>query len=194
MLGIQHSQYGISLIELLVGLAIMGLLFALAAPSYSDWIQNQQIRAAAESIVNGIQLTRGEAVKNNGQARFALCKLNTSSWEVLAESATAPAPAVSLACGANSNAAAGEIRVQERSSQEGSQLAQLVVTPNGATTVTFNSFGRIVANNDASNSITQVNVSTATASRPLRVTLGTTGNTRICDPSPLLASTDPRHC
>lgn len=186
----KSKQRGISLIELMVGIVIVSLLFALAATSYSGWIQNQQIRTAAESILNGIQVTRSEAVKNNGRARFVLCGLPTSSWEVLAASAAAPAPAASIACGAGSNAAAGEIRVQERSDQEGSRFAQVVVTPGGATTVTFNSFGRVI---DVT-PITQIDVTTPTGDRPLRITVGAGGNTRMCDPSPLLSATDPRHC
>lgn len=184
---------GVSLIELMVAIVIVSILFVLAAPSYRGWIQNQQIRAAAESILNGIQVTRSEAVKNNGRARFVLCNAPLSSWQVLAIPATAPAaaPAATAECGVG---AATEIRVQERSSQEGSLLAQIAVTPNGATTVTFNSFGRVVANADASASVTQIDVSTPTGDRPLRITLGAAGNTRMCDPSPLLSATDPRHC
>ena len=188
------KQRGVTLIELMVGIIIVSLLFVLSTRSYSGWIQNQQIRTAAESILNGIQITRNEAVKNNGRARFVLCGLAASSWEVLAASAPAAAPVASLACGAGSNAAAGEIRVQERSGQEGSRFAQVVVTPGGATTITFDSFGRVVANADASASIAQVDVSTPTGDRPLRITLGTAGNTRMCDPSPQLSATDPRHC
>lgn len=193
------KQRGFSLIELMVGIVIVGVLFMLGARSYSGWMQNQQIRTAAESILNGIQITRSEAVKNNGRARFVLCGLPASSWEVLAASAAAAAPAASLACGAGSTAAAGEIRVQERSSQEGSRSAQVAI--NGAaigvttvTAVTFNSFGRVVANADGSASITQVDVSSPAGDRPLRITVGAGGNTRMCDPSPLLSATDPRHC
>lgn len=197
MLNLRHSQRGVTLIELLVGLVIVGFLFAMGAPAFSGWIQNQQIRAAAESILNGIQVARGEAVKNNGRARFVLCGLPGSSWEVLAASAPAPAPAASLACGAGSNAVAGEVRVQERSAQEGSRLAQVsaVDAENEAvTTVTFNSFGRVVGNADGSDSLAQVDVSTPNGTRPLRITLGTAGNARMCDPSTLLSASDPRHC
>lgn len=189
------KQRGFTLIELMVGIVIVSLLFALAANSYRGWIQNQQIRTAAESILNGMQVTRSEAVKNNGRARFVLCGLVSSSWEVLAASAASvAAPAASVACGAGSDAAAGEIRIQERSGQEGSRLAQVAVTPNGATTVTFNGFGRVVANADGSASITQIDVSNPNGDRPLRITLGAGGNTRMCDPSALLAATDPRRC
>lgn len=196
----KSKQLGVSLIELMVGITIFGILFMLGAPSFSKWIQNQQIRAGAESILNGLQLARSSAVNGNGQARFVLCDANNlnSSWEVLAASATAPAPTASLACaGANpgSNAAAGDIRVQERSGREGSKSVQLAVTPNVATTVTFNSFGRVVnLNADNSVPLTQIDVSTPTGDRPLRIKLWPGGNTKMCDPSPLLASNDPRHC
>lgn len=194
----KSKQRGVTLIELMIAVVIVGVLLVLAAPSYSTWIQNQQIRTAAESILNGIQVTRNEAVKNNGRARFVLCNAPLSSWQVLAIPFTAPAaaPAATAECGAGT---ATELRMQERSSQEGSQLAQLAINnlPIGdttVTTVTFNSLGRVVANADASASITQVDVSTPTGDRPLRVTVGAGGNTRMCDPSPLLSATDPRHC
>lgn len=193
------KQRGVSLIELMVAIVIIGLLTSLAIPSYQGWIQNQQIRAAAESILNGMQMARSEAVKSNGRARFVLCGLPASSWEMRVASATAAANATaSPVCG--TTVPAGEIRVQERSGQEGSRLAQVAVNGgaigvNTITTVTFNSFGRVVTPNaDGSAPITQVIVTTPTGTRPLQVTVGTGGNIRMCDPSPLLSATDPRHC
>ncbi len=188
------KQSGLTMIELMISVVIVSILLALGATSYKDWIQNQQIRTAAESILNGLQVTRTEAVKNNTTARFVLCGLPGSSWEVLVASAAAAAPVVSLACGAGSNAAAGEVRVQERSGQEGSRLATVTVTPAGAATVTFNGMGRVVANFDGTASITQVDINNPQGNRPLRITQSVSGNMRMCDPSPLLAATDPRHC
>lgn len=194
MLNLRHSQHGLSLIELMIGVVIVGILFAMGVPAYSGWIQNQKIRTAAESILNGIQLTRSEAVRNNGRARFVLCDA-ASSWQVLVVSAPAAAPAADPAPGTCGAGVANEVRLQERSSLEGSQLAQIVAAPNGATTVTFNSFGRVVApNTDGSAPITQIDVTTPAGTRPLRVTVGTGGSARMCDPSPLLSATDPRHC
>jgi type IV fimbrial biogenesis protein FimT len=65
-------QRGVTLIELMVGLAIFSLLVALAVPSYSAWIQNTQIRTAAESIVNGLQLARNEALRRNRSVELIL--------------------------------------------------------------------------------------------------------------------------
>lgn len=192
------KQRGVSLIELMVAIVIIGLLTSLAIPSYQGWIQNQQIRTAAESILNGIQMARSEAVKNNGRARFVLCGLPASSWEIRAASSTAAANATaSPVCG--TTVPAGEIRVQERSGQEGSRLAQVAVNGGAIgvttiTTITFNSFGRVVTlNADGTTPISLINVSTPIG-RALQVTVGTGGNTRMCDPSPLLSATDPRHC
>lgn len=198
------KQRGVTLIELIVGITIISILFMLAAPSYRTWVQNQQVRAGAESILNGLRLARSTAVSNNAPARFVLCDVNnqTTSWEVLAASATAAAPTASKACaGASpgSDAAAGDVRVQERSGQEGSKFAKIsLVLPIVTTTVTFNGLGRVVsvnANPNYPTPFSQLTVSNPAGDRPLQINIANPGgNTRMCDPSPLLAATDPRHC
>ncbi|MGH8670601.1 MAG: pilus assembly FimT family protein, partial [Burkholderiales bacterium] len=70
MLILRHSQSGMSLIELLIGLAIFGILITKGLPSYSLWIQNTQIRATAESIQAGLHAARSEAVTRNGIVEF----------------------------------------------------------------------------------------------------------------------------
>jgi hypothetical protein len=123
-----------------------------------------------------------------------LCGLPSTSWEVLIASSPAAAPPLSVACGAGSNALAGEIRVQERSGQEGSRLATVATIPIASTTVTFNSLGRLLPTNaDGTAPVTEFDVTTLTASRPLHI-VGTAGTPKMCDPSPLLAWNDPRHC
>ena len=199
-----------TLIELMVAVVIFALLFAMGSRSFMTWIQNQQIRTGAESILNGMQLARSEAVKRNASALFVLCDVaagNTgSSWDVLAASAIA----VAQACGPDAGAATGWERVQQRSGQEGSRKA-VVATATGANAIAFNGFGRVVALATLPpsvsvivQSITQVNVSnpvlgncetaTVAGARCLRITAGAGGNLRMCDPSPKLALTDPRHC
>jgi len=56
---------GFSLIELMVTITIVVLLILMALPSYSQWLTNTRIRNAAESIHNGLQFARNEAVQRN---------------------------------------------------------------------------------------------------------------------------------
>lgn len=70
MLNRIHS--GFSLIELIVGLAILGVLMALGMPQYATFIENSRLRATAEGITNGLNLARAEAVKRNARVELVL--------------------------------------------------------------------------------------------------------------------------
>jgi type IV fimbrial biogenesis protein FimT len=72
MLNPYITRRGFSLIELVVGLGIVAFVLAMAVPSFSAWSQNMQIRNAAESISNGLQYARAEALKRNTTVRFNL--------------------------------------------------------------------------------------------------------------------------
>lgn len=63
---------GFSLIELVVAIAIMGILLALGLPALSSYTGNIKLRAAAESFLAGIQLARGEAIRLNTNVELIL--------------------------------------------------------------------------------------------------------------------------
>ena len=58
-------QRGVTLIELAIVLAVVALLYSQAAPSFAVWIKSAQIRTAAESMQNGLQLARAEAISGH---------------------------------------------------------------------------------------------------------------------------------
>lgn len=161
---------GFSLIELLIGIVIMSILLSLAMPSFQTWLQNTQIRNAAESVQNGLQRARAEAVGRNTNVEFVLG--TGSSWTVR------------LAGGAD---------IESRPSSEGSRDVTVTVTPSGTTTVRFNNFGGVAA---APAPFTQVDLDSpvlaAADSQNLRVTIGVGGNIRMCDPNAPVSS--PRAC
>lgn len=171
---------GVTMIELMIGLVIVGLLLVFAVPSYTAWLNNSQIRTAAESILNGVQLARAEAVRQNTTVQFALTNLPMSDW-------TVSVPANSAV-------------VQTRSSAEGSATARINTTlPAGATIVTFNGLGRVTANVPASTSLAEADItsSKATNARQLNVRVGGVvggggGMVRMCDPA--LPAADPQSC
>ncbi|MCU0869359.1 MAG: GspH/FimT family pseudopilin [Burkholderiales bacterium] len=73
---------GVTLIEFLVGLAMMSLLMALAVPSFREWIANSQVRTAAESVNGAIRQARNEAVRSNTPARWTLTDANGGGWVI----------------------------------------------------------------------------------------------------------------
>mgnify|MGYP001616275942 CR=1 FL=1 len=164
---------GFTLIEMMVAVAIMGILAAVAFPSLQTMLRNSEVRNAAESVVNGLQKARGEAVSRNANVTFGLGA--GSSWTV---SQVAPATLI-----------------ESRSSNEGSRNATLCLFPAGATAVTFNNFGSVTATNpqDGSLPISQFYLSAPGSNQILRVMIGVGGNARMCDNS-LAPNSSPRAC
>lgn len=62
-----RSAAGFSLIELMVGVALLGVLAALAAPSMRQFLAAQQVADVARRLGSDLQLARNEAIKRNGQ-------------------------------------------------------------------------------------------------------------------------------
>jgi type IV fimbrial biogenesis protein FimT len=165
---------GFTLVELMMTIVVIAILATVAMPSFRTWFLNAQIRAAAESISNGMQRARAEAVARNATVQFVLGAGTNTSWTV--------------------NDAINPVNppIDSRSSSEGSNDVTRTVLPAGATTITFNNFGGVAANVDASASITQVDLAAAGTNQTLRITIGLGGNARMCDPS--LPSTNARGC
>lgn len=206
VLNVRTTQRGVSLIEFMIGVVVVGILAAVAIPSFKDWIQNAQVRNAAESIVNGLQLARSEAVHLNTMVRFSMNSTTGEvDWEVCAPTPAAPA--------ASPCPAAAQI-VQQRSSQEGSANARAGVyrlldgqpqtnfalaIPAGnemGTHVTFNGLGRTV--NDGPDNTVRIDVTNATAPTAKRLVIvidNPGGNVRLCDPGMTASNpTDPKAC
>ncbi len=161
------KSLGFTLIELMIGIVIFALALAMGAPSYSIWIQNTQIRNAAESIQNGLQRARSEAVKGNTNVFF---RLDTNSGWTIASGVPAT-PNV----------------IETRSANEGSKNVTRTVLPVGATIITYNSLGTPVNNADGSARLTEINLDSsvldAADSRDLRIVFGVGGSSKMCDPN-----------
>jgi len=201
----KSQQRGVTLIELAVVLAIVAILLSQASSYFGAWTQNAQIRTATESIQNGLQLARSEAIRRNRSVMFWLTSTASpqpADWLVgcstpvgagVQPEATGDCPGSHTAGGAPT--AYNWIQRQLAADQQ-TATAQVTITPANATNVTFNSLGQVTSNIDGSASITQIDIanpSLPTASaRPLRVTVSG-GQIRMCDPA-LSPSTDPRGC
>lgn len=190
---------GFSLVELMVSIVVLAILASIAIPSFQSWLRNTQIRNAAESVTNGLQLARAEAVTRNTNVRFQLtsnlasnCALSSvlTNWVVSQDSPV-------NACNSAASANVAPRLIQARAANEGSKnvtasaLAADLAT--AATTVTFNNFGLVVANADGSASFSRIVFTSTGGNQTLWVTIGTGGNARMCDPG-IATGTSPRAC
>ncbi len=180
-----RRQGGISLVELMVVVLVMGILIAASIPSFTAWIQNTQIRTASEALMNGLQTTKNEAIRRNSCMQFTLS--NQTAWIVNPCSDCLAAPPYA-----------------QRAAEEGSINAATTVLPAAANAVSFNALGRITNPNpcDGTPVLTQIDITNPTmtgpeqalAHRPLRIEIPPGGSIRMCDPSPSVAIGDPRRC
>lgn len=160
------SMQGVSLIEVMVGVAILGILMAIAVPSFQSWMRNAQIRNAAESVANGIQRARAEAVMRNANVEFILGA--GSSWTVMRLDVPNP-----------------PILVESKASSDGSKEVTVIAVAadlNPAATITFGSFGTVIANANGTPAVARVDFTSVGGDRNLRVVIGLGGNAKMCDP------------
>lgn len=171
---------GFTLTEMMITVAILAILTVLGLPSFRQLLQNYQVRVAAESVANGLQRARAEAVARNAQVRFVLGA--GTSWTV--DYVTKPVPT--------------DPPIDSRSSAEGSPNVTIVAVAadlvTAATAITFNNLGQVTANSPASQTLAQAtfNANATGGNQTLRVAIGAGGNARVCDPS--LPITNLRYC
>lgn len=190
---------GVSLVEVVVVVALLGVLLAAVVPGAAEWMRNLKVRNAADSLQSGIQRARLEALRRNQTVTFWLlnpgaaksftsgCALSAShgSWivslqdpsgkcEVAISETTAPQ---ALAKGLAADGAAGVT------------VSAINAEGEAARRVTFNSLGQAVE----ADAITRIQLSHDSAgARTLRVVVGAGGSVRTCDTG--VAANDPRAC
>jgi type IV fimbrial biogenesis protein FimT len=166
-----NRQGGATLIEFMLTFAIMGILVALAVPSFRDWIQNAQVRTATDAITSGLQLARAEAVRRNNPVRFRLPDAAATGWAVEAFDRNAST----------------WTRVQQRSADEGTTNVVVNATQS---TIVFLGTGGVSPTPPAAIQIDVSNPSGGDCVTPagsgsircLRVTVSAGGQVRMCDP------------
>jgi type IV fimbrial biogenesis protein FimT len=195
---------GFTLIEMVVVVAIVGILVGLGASSYSAWVANSRIRTAAETLASGLSAARNEAIKRNRLVGFHLvsnlgagCALSSSgtSWVVSLNDPTAQ-------CNIDISDTTAPFIVAKKSAAE--QASEVTITAlNGggapADTIVFNGLGRVASRNTA---IARIDIDSAAIAaaqtRELRIELTTLGGLpggliRMCDPS-IATLGDTRRC
>nr|WP_283254399.1 GspH/FimT family pseudopilin [Ramlibacter paludis] len=159
---------GFTLIELLVVIAIVAVGMALAAPGVSSMVSTRKVQNAAQSIVDGLNFARAEAVRRNTAVNFVL-RSDFTGWDV--------------------TQASDGSSLQGFSSSDWKTMSMSAA--NSALTATFLATGVL---STTGTQLSQVNiVSLGGNDTTRRVNVFGGGLIRMCDPG-VSAANDPRRC
>ena len=119
-----HKSTGVTLLELLVVITIVGVLASFALPSFRQFLVTQEVRSTSFDLLAALTIARSEAIKRNGLVQVVAT--DATDW--------GKGWTVSVVTGGT------VIR-----SQSASKRAAISVTPSGTGTVTFSRTGRPTA-------------------------------------------------
>jgi type IV fimbrial biogenesis protein FimT len=186
-----------------MAMVIFGFLLMAALPAMQEWFANARIRGASESIQNGIQTARAEAIRRNRPVTFWLVN-NDDLHTFLAScslSSTGNAWVVAVndpggSCDEAPSLTTTPMIVTGRTA--GDAGAKVTVTAlqtdasTSASSITFNGFG-VVTNTSAIARIDIESDGSESGARALRIAISPSGTSRMCDPS-VTTDGDPRKC
>lgn len=191
----RHRLAGMTLVEVLVAMAIIAMVLALAAPSMMVWLQNAQLRNAADSILGGIKQARFEAVQRNTTVAFELQDPNSVQWHVcLFDTVNDTCQAVPdlYSHGAGEGAQNARVGVENVFTNFNTPLDPGLNVPS---LIAFDPFGRISRFSPVN--IARIDVRNPTIDpgneRRLSIAIGVGGDVRMCDPQ-LSAATSTQGC
>lgn len=83
-----YNQTGLTMTELLITLAIVGVMMSVSMPSMNSFAEDNQVSSDTKAMFNSLQLARSESATRN--SRVSLCKIdpaaptaceNSESWD-----------------------------------------------------------------------------------------------------------------
>lgn len=204
-----QKQIGATLIELIVGIIILGILAGLAIPSFTTFLAGSHLRAAAESVLSGVQLARAEAIRRNTAVCFYIDSSSsaTSLWYVNLDDTSAGLDCNNSGKPGITNTSGGDF-IQKSAANEGANITITLYPSTTANTITFNSFGKVLPSNTQTSSCPpsrivfsaanttqryQIEIKTPDISCSSNATTPSGGQVRLCDPA-ITSTNDPRAC
>lgn len=83
-----EREWGLTIVELMVTIAVLAILAAIAAPSFVNLIRENQAASVSNELLGAVQLARGEAIKRMKDVDVSL-SIGENGWTAeVAEGAT----------------------------------------------------------------------------------------------------------
>ncbi|MDR3409755.1 MAG: GspH/FimT family pseudopilin [Formivibrio sp.] len=186
---------GVTLVELMIAIVVMGILTAMAVPNYQEWMKSQQVRNITENIQNGIRTAQMEAVRRNQPVTFWMvssldnnCALAVGpTWIVGNQSANG-----NLDAGTTDPSGQCDNTFLQRAAGTGGTTGITITSTGNANCVAFNGFGQVAQTDPTcTNPISRVTATVTSTGKARAITINN-GNILLCDPA--LPSSDPRGC
>jgi type IV fimbrial biogenesis protein FimT len=190
------SHRGFTLLELMITVAVLAILIALSAPSFSEYFEKARLRGAADDIVTLLASARGEAVKRNRDVRVNFGG-TTSAWCLGANAAANPANSgdaipAPVACDCT-NAAQCTIG-GERYVVDASRYPNVSVGGAGTAFIFDRSLGTQHQIGSDTPAATAVTFTSSPRSYRLRLNVSALGHSTVCVPSGSLAISGYKSC
>lgn len=167
----QVRDRGLTLIEMMVAVAILGIMAAIAWPSYQSSLARSRLTGAVEGLAQDMQLARSQSMKDNCVVAVGFTPGSPSAWSYTLTKASSPADCANP-CAAG---AAGCTTLRTVSGSEYKDVTLTSITGFSDNTVTFEPV-RNTTNAAASAGVTL----TGSNGTALKVELNAVGRVAIC--------------
>ena len=201
--GPQHR--GFTLIELMVGLSIVGIVIALGTPSFAIYLQSSKLAHSGQSYLSGVQLARTEAIRHNLPVEFVLTNTPVD-LNVALNAVPSPTGQNWVVRWFDAASAPGAYKlIEAKPALEGSfsstgvpavQITGSAVPPGFNGVVAFNGLGATRTGAAYQLDLTNPSGGACAPTGPMRcprIRVSAGGLSTVCDPL-IVASTDSRFC
>ena len=176
---------GFTLIELMTVIAIVAILTALAAPSFSGLTAKKRVEGALTELTTDLQFARSEAVQRNRNVRITF---GTDCYVIHTVGSTA----TSCTQSGGASLGTGAVGVKTVQLDAGSTVS---FSPNDSLTYLMFDSVRAMATWDGTNVDTgSVNINSSAGNWQLRASVTSVGRTQACSPNGSVAGYPSTNC